>query len=125
MKRGFTLTVVLIIAAAMFSSNFISDNSNEISGNQVVESSRCISQEKLKDCKHCCQQISLDCIKKFGNDEQKNWVDCIRDPRKGSIKKCGNPPEPLEKIARCSAPLRRCLKDCDVKHNTKVDMIQK
>ncbi len=33
-ERGFTLTVILILAAAMFSTNLVTDNSNDLSGMQ-------------------------------------------------------------------------------------------
>jgi hypothetical protein len=35
--RGFTLTIVLILAAAMFSSNLVTDSSNDLSGRNTVE----------------------------------------------------------------------------------------
>ncbi len=36
-NRGFTLTVLLILAAAMFASNLVTDNSNDLSGMQIRE----------------------------------------------------------------------------------------
>jgi len=51
-ERGFTLTVILILAAAMFSTNLVTDNSNDLSGMQ--------SRGEEPDCKEETIKVSRD-----------------------------------------------------------------
>ena len=76
-KRGLALSVFLILAAAMFSTNLVTDNSNDLSGMQTFPNTKsAICGNRICDYKY--GENMLTCPEDCANNEEEIPIDACR-----------------------------------------------